>query len=354
MKSLKFFKPALATTLAIGSWRLVLLLATAVSLIGYPNPASAATFNVMLGYYGGLVEFAPSSVTIHPGDQVTWVWRSGRHSTTSGRPGMPNGIWDSGLRDQGATFTHTFNSVGTFPYYCRAHSAYVGKVIVTSATPTPTPPPGTTLRNISTRAFVQTGDNVMIGGFIIEGAGPKTVILRAIGPELVAPPFNIPNALGDPTLELHNGSGSVIARNDNWQTTVIGGIIAASQVSAIQNSGHAPTQPTESAIIATLQPGNYTAILRGKNNTVGVALVEVYDLSSGAASTLGNISTRGFVQTGNSVMIGGFIVQGTRPKRVILRAVGPELSAPPFNIPNALANPTLELHNGGGALIARE
>ena len=118
----------------------------------------------------------------------------------------------------------------------------------------------------------------MIGGFIIEGTGPKTVILRAIGPELVAPPFNIPNALGDPTLELHNGSGALIARNDNWQTTVIGGIIAASQVSAIQNSGHAPTQPTESAIIATLQPGNYTAIVRGVNNTTGIALVEVYDL----------------------------------------------------------------------------
>jgi hypothetical protein len=213
--------------------------------------------------------------------------------------------------------------------------------------------PATHITNISTRAFVQTGNNVMIGGFIIEGAAPKTVILRAIGPELLAPPFNIPNALSDPTLELHNESGALIARNDNWQTTVIGGIISVSQVSAIQNSGHAPTQPTESAIIATLQPGNYTAILRGKNNTVGVALAEVYDLSSGASSSLGNISTRGFVQTGNNVMIGGFIVQGTRPKRVTLRAIGPELSAPPFNIPNALANPRLELHNGSGALIAR-
>jgi hypothetical protein len=211
----------------------------------------------------------------------------------------------------------------------------------------------THITNISTRAFVQTGNNVMIGGFIIEGTGPKRVILRAIGPEFVAPPFNIPNALSDPTLELHNGTGALIARNDNWQSTIIGGIIAASQVSAIQNSGHAPTQPTESAIIATLQPGNYTAILRGKNNTVGVGLVEVYDLSSGAASILGNISTRGFVQTGNNVMIGGFIVQGTGRKRVILRAIGPELSAPLFNIPNALANPTLELHNGSGALIAR-
>ena len=209
------------------------------------------------------------------------------------------------------------------------------------------------LGNISTRGFVQTGNNVMIGGFIIEGTGPKMVILRAIGPELAAPPFNIPNALANPRLELHNGTGALIASNDNWQTTVIAGIITASQVSAIQNSGHAPTQPSESAIIATLQPGNYTAIVRGVNNTIGVALVEVYDISPNATSILGNISTRGFVQIGNNVMIGGFIVQGTGQKTVIVRAIGPELSAPPFNIPNALANPTLELHTGNGALIAR-
>jgi len=209
-----------------------------------------------------------------------------------------------------------------------------------------------TLGNISTRGFVQMGNNVMIGGFIVQGTGPKTVILRAIGPELAGPPFNIPNALADPTLELRDGNGALIASNDNWQTTVIGGIITTNQVSAIQNSGHAPTQPGESAIIATLQPGNYTAIVRGRNNTVGVALVEVYDLSPGDTAILGNISTRGFVQTGNNVMIGGFIVQGTGQKRVIVRAIGPELSAPPFNIPNALTNPTLELHNSGGGLIA--
>src|SRR2546430_7367639 len=97
-----------------------------------------------------------------------------------------------------------------------------------------------------------------------------------------------------------------IASNDNWQTTVIGGVITTNQVSAIQNSGHVPTQASESAIIATLQPGTYTAIVRDRNNTVGVALVEVYDLSPGAASILSNISTRGFVQTGNNVLIGGF------------------------------------------------
>ena len=206
----------------------------------------------------------------------------------------------------------------------------------------------TSLGNISTRSLVQIGEHVMIGGFIVHGSGPKRVIIRAIGPELTQ--YGIPDALANPTLELHNGSGALIASNDNWQTTILGGIITASQVSDIQNSGHAPTAASESAIIANLQPGNYTAIVRGVNNTVGVALVEVYDLNPGASSNLGNISTRSFVQTAEHVMIGGFIVQGTGPKRVIIRAIGPELTQ--YGITDALANPTLELHNGNGALVA--
>jgi hypothetical protein len=155
--------------------------------------------------------------------------------------------------------------------------------------------------------------------------------------------------LADPTLELHNGTGALIGSNDNWQTTIIGGIITSSQVTDIQNSGHAPTAASESAIIADLQPGNYTAIVRGVNNTTGIGLVEVYDLSPATISLLGNISTRGFVQTGDNIMIGGFIVQGAGTKRVIIRAIGPELTQ--HGITNPLANPTLELHNGTGALI---
>jgi hypothetical protein len=135
---------------------------------------------------------------------------------------------------------------------------------------------GSILRNISSRAFVETGDNVMIGGFIVQGSQPKKVIIRAIGPELTQ--YGVPNALPDPTLELHNGTGALIASNDNWQTTVLGGIITKDQVTDIQNSGHAPTQASESAIIATLPPGNYTAIVSPKTIIVGVALVEVYDL----------------------------------------------------------------------------
>jgi hypothetical protein len=138
--------------------------------------------------------------------------------------------------------------------------------------------PGTSsnLGNISTRAFVQTGENVMIGGFIVQGTGTKRVIIRAIGPELTQ--YGIPDVLANPSLELHNGSGALIASNDNWQTTIIGGIITSNQVDDIQNSGHVPTAASESAIIADLQPGNYTAIVRGVSNATGVALVEVYDL----------------------------------------------------------------------------
>jgi hypothetical protein len=238
------------------------------------------------------------------------------------------------------------------------------------------------LANLSTRAFVETGDNLMIGGFIVQGTQPKSVILRAIGPGLSQ--YGVPNAMADPTLELHDGNGALIASNDNWQTTIIGGIITSDQVQEIINSGHAPADASESAIIADLPPGNYTAIVRGATPTPaptptptasvtptatatptptatatptptatpfeGVALVEVYDLSPSLHSILGNISTRSFVQTDDNVMIGGFIVQGTQPKNVIIRAIGPELSQ--YGVPDFLADPTLELHDATGALIA--
>src|SRR6184192_426944 len=148
--------------------------------------------------------------------------------------------------------------------------------------PPHTPPtPISELGNISTRAFVQTGDNVVIGGLIVQGNQTKRVIVRAIGPELGAPPYNVPNALANPTLELHDATGALITSNNNWATTIIGGIITASQVGDIQASGYAPSDNLESAIIADLAPGNYTAIVRGVNNMTGVALVEAYDLLPG-------------------------------------------------------------------------
>jgi hypothetical protein len=154
----------------------------------------------------------------------------------------------------------------------------------------------------------------------------------------------------NPTLELHDGTGALIASNDDWVSTIIGGIITTNQVAAIRASGYAPANSLESAMIVNLPPGNYTAIVRGVSTTTGVGLVDVYDLTGTTGSFLGNISTRAFVQTGDDVMIGGFIVQGSQSKRVIVRALGPELTQ--FGVPNPLENPTLELHNSTGALIA--
>jgi Glycosyl hydrolase family 99 len=199
------------------------------------------------------------------------------------------------------------------------------------------------LTNISTRLKVLTGDNVLIGGLIIAGSDSMTVLFRALGPTLSA--FNVPGVLADPTLELHTtdnmGHDVVVATNDNWKE---------SQQSAIAATGKAPPNDRESAVLQTLAPGNYTAIVRGKNNGTGVALVEAYDVSTGANSELVNTSSRGFVDTNANVMIDGFIVGS--PSNFLVRALGPTLGAPPFNIPGAMTDPTLELHDANGALIA--
>ena len=219
-------------------------------------------------------------------------------------------------------------------------------------TPTPTPNPtprAATLGNISTRLQVGTSDRVMIAGFIVQGSfdpAPKRVLIRAAGPSLTQ--FGVPNALANPRLELHD-STNTIGMNDDWQTTQIGGVITSDQVAEIQSSGLAPSDPLEPALIATLPPGVYTAIMEGVNGGTGVGLVEVYDLNAASGSLLANISTRGFVQSGDNVMIGGFIVV-TEPTRVIIRAIGPSLTQ--FGVPDALANPQLELHDAT-SLIAQ-
>jgi hypothetical protein len=209
--------------------------------------------------------------------------------------------------------------------------------VAPSATPSATPAPGR-LGNISTRLRVETGDNVLIGGFIITGTQPKRVMLRAIGPSLAS--VGVPDALTNPILELHGPNGFATVTNDNWMD--------APNRQEIIDTTIAPTNDFESAILMTLPANNsaYTAIVRGVGNGTGVGLVEAYDLDSTADSKLGNISTRGFVQTGDDVMIGGFIVVGQSSTRVIVRAIGPSLP-----VPGKLADPTLELHDGNGTLL---
>jgi len=200
-------------------------------------------------------------------------------------------------------------------------------------TPTPSPTPPPTLANISTRAMVGTGENVLIGGFIITGTQPKKVIVRAIGPSLP-----LANRIQDPTLELHNSTGGLVAFNDNWSQNT--------NANEIASSGVAPTNASESAILINLAPSSYTAVVRGANQTTGAAVVELYDLDTAADARLANISTRASVQTGDNVLIGGLIVVGQSFANVIVRAIGPSLP-----LAGALLDPTLELHDGNGGVI---
>jgi sugar lactone lactonase YvrE len=201
-------------------------------------------------------------------------------------------------------------------------------------------PPGTT--NLSTRVSVQGGDGVAIAGFIISGSSPKQVLIRGLGASLSN--FGIVNPLQDPTLDLYDSAGHTIATNDDWQTAT-----NADQIPA----AFQPADSREPAISATLPPGSFTAVLRGKNGGSGVGLIEMYDLSTGAGSKLTNVSTRGFVGTGENVMIGGFILSGGSGERqTLIRALGPTLAQAPFNITGNLTDPTLMLVDANGSVVA--
>jgi uncharacterized repeat protein (TIGR01451 family) len=206
-----------------------------------------------------------------------------------------------------------------------------------SATPTATPSQAI---NLSTRTRVETGEKVMIGGFIITGNVPKSVVLRGLGPSLSR--FGITDLLLDPVIELRGASGNLIFRNDNWKDT---------QQAPITATGLQPTDDRESAIVTTLPPAAYTVILSGKNGTTGVGTVEVYDNSQATDSQLANISTRGFVQTQEKVMIGGFSLGvSNNPTRIAVRGLGPSLTQ--FGLSSVLADPTLELRDENGTLLA--
>ena len=188
--------------------------------------------------------------------------------------------------------------------------------------------------NISTRMSVGTSDNALIGGFIITGTQAKKVMVRAIGPSLP-----VAGVLADPILELHDSNDSTIATNDNWQDSP--------DRQAIIDSALPPSNDMESAMIMILDPGAYTAVVRGVGDTTGVGLVEIYDLDSTVDSKLANISTRGLVQTEDNVMIGGLIILGVNPTTTLVRAIGPTLP-----LSGALQDPALELHDSDGATIA--
>jgi hypothetical protein len=213
-------------------------------------------------------------------------------------------------------------------------STWVRVYSTNGAPPSPAAPPHSLL-NISTRLQTQGGDNALISGFIVNGSEPKKLAIRAMGPSLP-----VSGKLSDPVLQLYDSNKSQVAQNDNWNA----------HRSDILASGLVPLDEHEAAIVATLQPGSYTAVVQGTGGSSGVALAEVYDLGSGANSRLANVSTRGKVETGDNVMIGGFIIGGTQSTRVVVRAIGPSLAN--YGVADALIDPILEVHDGNGVLIA--
>ena len=225
------------------------------------------------------------------------------------------------------------------------------------------------LSNIATRGLVLTGDNVLIGGFIIQGTVPKTVLIRARGPSMSGAPFSIPGTLADPFLQIFSGQ-SLIAQNNNWQSSdpvcASAGFTcgAPTEISATgldpcrPNPGQSVSPPgcgQEAAILITLPPGAYTAMESGIGGATGIGLIEVFEVDGGAnSSKLVNISTRGRVDSGDNVMIGGFIVEGSSPETVLIRARGPSMSGAPFLLPGTLANPFVQLFSGSTVIAQND
>ena len=215
-----------------------------------------------------------------------------------------------------------------------------GSGMIATLDPAKANPPAGQPLNIATRMKVLTNDNVLIAGFIVTGpsGSTKKVLIRGLGPSLAQ--FGVTGTLSDPLLELHKSDGTVI--NDNWQQ---------GDTTQIPN-GFAPGDPREAVIVATLAPGNYSAVVKGAHGETGVGIAELYDLDSASPAKLANISTRGFINTGDDVMIGGFIIGGNEPAKILVRVTGPTLSD--FGVQGALADPTLELHDSNGATISND
>ncbi len=297
---------------------------------------STVDLNIVRGAF--TTESGNGPFTISPDSRI--AFQSSAYATTvsgfdlsSGNLSRTIGLPDRATISQNST--PAFDGTNSY-LFILTMSAGRGAIYVYPAVPPPSPPaPPKTLLNVSTRLRSQTGDNVLIGGFIITGTEAKKVVLRATGPSLP-----IVGKLTDPTLELHGPDGSLLAANDNWNE----------HRAEVLATDIVPKDEHEAAIVTTLPPGGYTAILRGVASGTGVALIELYDLNAGSNSRIANISTRGRVETGDNVMIGGFIIGGDQPTKVIVRAVGPSLATQ--GVTGALTDTTLSLHDGNGVMIA--
>lgn len=196
--------------------------------------------------------------------------------------------------------------------------------------------------NVSSRLRVETGDNALFAGFIITGNASKKVLLRAIGPSLKSGSDDVPGRMDDPTIELFDNDGKSIEFNNNWKDS--------SEREDIESSGFNPPDDRESVISRVLQPGVYSAIVRGAGDSTGIALVEVFDRTAGASSQLANISSRGFVRTGDNALFAGFILSNEQAgTRVLARGIGPSLKP---GVASALDDTTIEFRNANGDPLA--
>ena len=383
MKSLRFFKPTLATTLAIGlAWLLSVrpaqagyivtlqqvgpnVVATGSGAIDLTGLTVSQSFSQNPGIkpYGHLgagpasIATGPTSSSVHPyfgaitgprifGSSANFTLASSGSGDMVGITAglafqtflsVPTGYHSGSFLSDSATYSgQSFATLGVTPgTYVWKWGSGANQNFTLQIGPATN---STKITNISTRASVQTGQGVAIAGFIITGTDPKRVVVRGLGPTLTQ--FGVSGVLADPTLNLHDSTGT-IATNDNWRDA---------QEAAILATGLAPPNDAEAAIVLTLQPGNYTAILAGKNGTSGVGLVEVYDINASVFAELTNVSTRGFVGSGESVMIGGFITGGGNGStQVVVRGLGPTLSQ--FGVSGVLADPALTLVDGNGNVV---
>ena len=389
MKSLEFFKPTLATTLAIvmawllsvrpaqaGGYTVTLqqvgpdVVATgsgAIDLTGLTFYRSGSgdpqviPYSV-LGPYRAFIGIntgpTSSTVDIYYGAGLRSFGSGGLVSASSGsgdmvgiaaisvplfREGLltvPRGyVSGTALSDMAIYSGRTLASLGVTPgtyvstWGTGANQNFTLQIL-------PEVLPAANITNFSTRASVQTGQGVTIAGFVVGGTGSKSVVVRGLGSTLAQPPFNVQGVLADPTVQLFDSGGHPFWFNDNWKDT---------QQAQIQATGLAAPNDLESGILQFLEPGNYTAILSGKNGTTGVGLVELYDINPGASAELTNVSTRGFVGTGDNLLIAGFISNGST--EVLVRGLGPTLALPQFGVSGALADPVVTLVDGNGNVV---
>ncbi|PTY05691.1 hypothetical protein DB347_15100 [Opitutaceae bacterium EW11] len=297
---------------------------------------------VRIGSYtsGGVVLVQPISQMTSLGGSVLFTVSAQGPATYQW---LKNGMAISGATSASLLISNvTFDDAGI--YSCVVSNSTATE---TSETATLTINPdaySSRLSNISTRSYVGTGGSIQIAGFIINGTEKKTVLIRATGPALANAPFNVPGTLADPVLTVFSGQ-TIIATNDDWSTdatnaTAVEAANAKTGAFALVRGGK------DAAFVLTLDPGAYTAQVSGKNEGVGVALVEVFEIGSSGKSRLTNISTRSETRTGANVQIAGFVVSGDFPKNVLIRASGPGIAVAPYRVPGTLADPVLTVYSG--------